>query len=291
MEKKIFIPKDKNLLDPRVDSTFKTLFTQRGKGSKIALRNLIKAIVGYEPKEVRVVNNELPKDIAYAKDIRLDLQCRMKNGSRIDIEMQTFMEGDNLNKRAIYYGCRMMSGIEMKGKRYSSLPKVYQVMFTDFKLFKNSNTYLQKFTVRNEKLELSDNLQFIFIQMPLLKLEGKNEKNFTDIEKWIIFLKYSTDKEKRDLLNKIMGSNEGIREAGEILMTISKKDREWAIQESRYKGKVDYQSGMLESRDKGRAEGRAEGLETAARGMKTKNIPVETIIEITGLTAEQIAAL
>ena len=78
-------------------------------------------------------------------------------------------------------------------------------------------------------------------------------------------------------------------------MTISKKDREWAIQESRYKGKVDYQSGMLESHDKGKAEGRAEGwaegLETAARGMKAKNIPIETIIEITGLTAEQVAAL
>ena len=30
MAEKIYIPKDKNLLDPKVDSTFKTLFIQEG---------------------------------------------------------------------------------------------------------------------------------------------------------------------------------------------------------------------------------------------------------------------
>ena len=70
-------------------------------------------------------------------------------------------------------------------------------------------------------------------------------------------------------------------------MTISDDEREWAIQESRYKGKVDYEAGLIASHDKGVEE----GIEKTARGMKAKNLPIEMITEITGLTAEQVAAL
>ncbi len=138
-------------------------------------------------------------------------------------------------------------------------------------------------------------LRVIFVQLPLLKESGKEVKNFTDIEKWVIFLRDSTDKNKRDLLNEIMASDEGIREAGEILMTISEDEKEWARQISRLKGEWDFKSSVVTAKREGLAEGREEGIkigvETAARGMKSQNIPIETIVEITGLTAEQVTAL
>ena len=291
MENKIFIPKDAELLDPKMDSTFKTLFTRDSRGSGIALRSLVSAIIGNEPASVEVINNELPKEVLYAKEIRLDLQCKMEDGSRIDIEIQTCPGGDNLRKRSLYYGCRMLSSMSNSGQHYFELPKVYQVMFTNFTLFKESRDYMQCFRMRSGDIELCDTLQVIFIQMPLLKEETIEEKNLNEIEKWIIFLRDSTDKEKRDLLNRIMATNRGIKEAGEILMTISADEREWAIQESRYKGRMDYESGLAASFVKGKEEGREEGKLEDARGMKAKNIPLETIVEITGLTAEQIAAL
>lgn len=285
MENTFFIPKDQNLLDPTLDSTFKTLFTKSSQGSKHALKSLVRAITGFEPSDVQVINNELPKEYFYAKDIRLDLQCKMTDGSRIDIEMQTCPDGDNLALRSLYYACRMVSGLDTKGETYQELSKVYQVMFTDFRMFKESDDYLQRFTLKNDALELCDNLQIIFIQMPLFKDMGK--ENFTDMEKWIIFLKESTNKDKRDLLNSIIESDEGIREAGEILMTISAEEREWALQEMRFKGKRDYESGLLAAKREGIAEGKMED----ARGMKAENIPLETIVKITGLSAEQVAAL
>lgn len=287
MENKIFIPKDADLLDPKMDSTFKTLFTRDSRGSGIALRSLVSAIIGNEPASVEVINNELPKEVLYAKEIRLDLQCKMEDGSRIDIEIQTCPDGDNLKKRSLYYGCRMLSSMSNSGKHYFELPKVYQVMFTNFTLFKESSNYMQQFRMKSGDIELCDTLQVIFIQMPLLKEENIEEKNLNEIEKWIIFLRDSTDKEKRDLLNRIMATDLGIKEAGEILMTISADEREWAIQESRYKGRMDYESGLAAAQ----AKGKEEGLETAARGMKEKNLPIEMITEITRLTAEQVEAL
>ena len=307
MKEKVFIPENKNLLDPKIDSTFKTIFTHESQGSKIALKSLVAAIIGHEPETVDVVNNELPKEYVYAKDIRLDLQCKMADGSRINVEMQTCMSNDDLRNRVLYYGCRMMGSIEMQGKPYSSLPKLYHVMFTNFELFKNQKDYLRKFLLKSDETVLTDNLQFIFVQMPMLDIEGRDITNLPDIEKWIIFLRDSTDKEKRDLLNRIMSSNRGIKEAGEILMAISDDERAWALQEMRYKAEVDREAfriaahdkgleegraeGRAEGRTEGRAEGVGEGLKKAARGMKAEGIPVETIVKITGLPLEQISSL
>ena len=287
MAERIYIPKDKNLLDPKVDSTFKTLFIQEGQSSKIALKSIIKAAIGYEPETVEVINNELPKDIENAKNIRLDLQCRMSDGERIGIEMQTCRDGDDLTARSFYYGCKMVSSLGLGGRTYMEIPKVYQIIFTNFNLFGEKSRYLYDFSMRSEELQLTDKLQIIFIKMPLVKERDRDVETLSDIEKWVIFLRDSTDKNQRDLLNRIMDTNEGIREAGEILMAISEDEREWVRQETRLKAEYDYQSSILTAHKKGHKE----GLETAARGMKVKKIPTEIIMEVTGLTAEQVAAL
>jgi predicted transposase/invertase (TIGR01784 family) len=287
MTEKIFIPKDKNLLDPKEDSIFKTIFTQSGQGTKLALKNLVMAIIGHEPEDVEVINNELPKNTEKAKDIRLDLQCRMKDGDLVNIEIQTCKDNDSLTKRSIYYASRMMSSVELKGDRYEKLPRVYHVMFANFRLFDEDNDYMHRLIIRDEKVKIEDTFIFVFIQMPLLRIGGRDVKNLSDLEKWVIFLRESTDKNKRDLLNEIMSSNEGIREAGEILMEISKELREWSRKEMRYKAEVDKLAALATARE----DGRTEGLETAARGMKAEGISVETIVKITGLSPEQISSL
>ena len=287
MPQKIFIPKDRNLIDPKKDSVFKSLFIQSGHGTKMALKNLVKEITGLEPEDVMVINNELPKEAEESKDIRLDLQCRMADGNLVNIEIQTSRDNDSLTKRSIYYACRMMSSIDLKGKKYEKLPRVYHVMFADFRLFDEDNDYMHRLIIRDENVKLEEPFQFIFIQIPLLQIGDRDIKTLPDIEKWVIFLRDSTDKSKRDLLNEIMESNEGIREAGEILMEISEDMIEWSKKEMRYKAETDRLAALATAKE----NGIQIGVETVARGMKAKNIPIETIVEITGLTLEQVAEL
>ena len=125
------------------------------------------------------------------------------------------------------------------------------------------------------------------MQLPLLAVDEDEAENLPELEKWGIFLKVGNDIEKRDLLNRLMASSEGIREAGEVLMEISEDLTAWAQQEMRYKAQMDYESGINTAHDKGVEE----GVAYAARGMKAKNLPVDMIVEITGLTPEQVAAL
>jgi predicted transposase/invertase (TIGR01784 family) len=49
--------------------------------------------------------------------------------------------------------------------------------------------------------------------------------------------------------------------------------------------------GREEGREKGREEGREERSAEVAKSMKRKGYPLEEIMELTGLTPEQIAAL
>ena len=70
----------------------------------------------------------------------------------------------------------------------------------------------------------------------------------------------------------------------------------YAAQQGKAEGRAEGEAkGMAEGMAKGRAEGRAEGeakgkLETAAK-LKALGVPAETIIQATGLTAEQVENL
>ena len=60
------------------------------------------------------------------------------------------------------------------------------------------------------------------------------------------------------------------------------------LAELREKWEMDWNSSMDYSKKEGIKEGKKEGVKTTAKKMKEKNIPIETIIEITGLTKEEI---
>ena len=90
-----------------------------------------------------------------------------------------------------------------------------------------------------------------------------------------------------DLWYKVVESNEGLRAAAEILIKMSQDPKEWEKQEKRKKVLMEYQIERKAVYDKGKERSKIED----ARGMKSENIPVETIVKITGLTAEQVEAL
>jgi predicted transposase/invertase (TIGR01784 family) len=101
----------------------------------------------------------------------------------------------------------------------------------------------------------------------------------TDIEKWMIFFRYATDKSKRDMLNKILEKEEGIGMAVQILERMSLSEEE----------RAGYEAVLLAELDE-RSERRARDLEIA-RNFKNKNVPLTTIAESTGLSLEEVESL
>ena len=95
---------------------------------------------------------------------------------------------------------------------------------------------------------------------------------------------YLTDEEKRGKIIEIINREEGIAMAVETLVNITQDEIEYARMCNLIKSQLDYQSGMVEAK----REGRAEGIHEVARKMKEMGDSIEKIQTITGLPAESI---
>ncbi len=89
-----------------------------------------------------------------------------------------------------------------------------------------------------------------------------------------------------------MEENQDIKEAKEELERISQDDRLRRMALKAELERMDYEQRLYEAKRDGKAEGRTEGrldaIKETALKMLQKGIDIQTIIEITGLTEEEI---
>jgi predicted transposase/invertase (TIGR01784 family) len=102
-----------------------------------------------------------------------------------------------------------------------------------------------------------------------------------------VYFRYVTDRSKRGKVNEVIAREEGIAMASEVLIRIRKDEAERARLMSEWKYEVDTQSKVVQAKREGRRE---EKMEIAAR-MKRRGVPIDRIVEDTGLSVEEIAAL
>ena len=85
-----------------------------------------------------------------------------------------------------------------------------------------------------------------------------------------------------------MIENEKVKKAEEELEYLSGDEAERRIAYLRETAEIDRKFAMTAARDQGRAEGRSEGKIDVAKKMLEKNMDISLIIEVTGLTKEEI---
>ena len=302
------LPMDYEILPPSDDRVFKLLLTSPD--SKPVLIDLISAIIGQKVSNVEVRNNEVPPEDTDEKAERLDVNCVTDDGSQVDLEMQAsrieeVSDGNhqNLKGKSIYYLCDLHSSQSAKGKRrYDKLARTYQVTFCSYTVFPERVDYLNTYKLCNvqDGELLSDAIQIVYVELSKLKeIMKKSVSDMTDMEKWAVFFQYASEPTERATVNKVIESKEALQMAGDLLMSISKDERERAVFRSRRMYQTDLASNLATAEDRGERRGieigRREGAHDAnietARRMLRRNRPVEEIAEDTGLTAEEVESL
>jgi predicted transposase/invertase (TIGR01784 family) len=119
------------------------------------------------------------------------------------------------------------------------------------------------------------------------RLVEKAVEEMTPAERWAFCIKYISDKEKRDKVNEILGHEEGIAMASQVLVSISRDEHQRSRLLSEYKFIVDTQSKVVQAE----RDGRREEMIKEAEKMKKRGIHIDQIVEYTGLSAEEIAKL
>jgi len=255
--------------------------------------DLIAAIIKRPVVDVVVRNNELPLGDTDEKAERLDVNCRIDDGTQVDLEMQaSYIEEsggrhENLKGKGIYYLCDFHSSQSSKGRRYDQLAQTYQVTFCSYTVFPRLPKYVNSYSMRHDETNelLSDAIHVIYVELSKLnEILKKSVVDMTDLEKWAVFFRYASSPKYRETVNSVIESKEALQMAGNLLMSISQDERERAVFRSRRM----YQSDMDSNIATAEARGVKKSQFEIAQKLLMRNRPVEEIMEDTGLTREEV---
>ena len=289
-------------INPYTDFGFKKLFgTELNKDLLISFLNALFNDEKRVIEDVQYLNAEKLGDGYGDRRAVFDVYCKTADGSRFIVEMQK-AEQEYFKDRSIYYATVPIREQAPKGKWDYHLDGVYTVGVLNFVF--PGNEYPADSYVHEVKLKDTDDnhifydkLTFVYLEMP--KFNKREDELETMFDKWMFALRNLSRllERPRALQERIF---KRLFDQAEIAQFSPEERREYAESVKDYwdyystmktahkKGKAE---GLAEGEAKGRAEGRAEEKEENARRMKERGFSVEDIVEITGLTKEEVEGL
>ena len=276
------------LLNPRIDSTFKAMFTQPTEESRNALHSFLEAATERKIRTVELTANEAPVSFVGQRGVSYDILCIFDDGQPANLEMMAFNQKYDYGMRAEYQVSRLETTYLRKGDTWEKAPKVYQITVLDFVYDKTSNEPVSRYAMRTaDNRILSDNLNVIFIELPkVTKLEDRIGQN-TALENWAIFLKDADNPKKTGVIKKLTETEAGLMNAKQSLSSISENQDLWVAQYRQEIMERDYNSGMSAAEKRGEERAKLE----AARNLLRENVPEEVIARCTGLSLETVQQL
>lgn len=284
----------------------------RNKANFGVLEGFLTVLLGEPIRIVEILESEGNQLNETDKFNRVDIKARNSKDEIILVEVQ--------NTREIYYLERILFGVAKAitehielGQLYSEVKKVYSISIlyfdigrgTDY-LYHGQNSFVGVHT--GDLLEVSTKEKNaivrklpaeIFPEYFLIRVNEFNKVAVTPLEEWIEYLKTGVihpdtkapglEEARRKLVYYNMNKAEQLAYDEHINAIMIQNDvLSTAAMEGRQEGR---QEGLAEGRQEGLAEGRMEEKQANARRMKALNLPVETICQVTGLSAGEIENL
>lgn len=215
---------------------------------------------------------------------RLDIRVKFNDGEDCNIEMQVkpfrYMEN-----RMLEYWANMYSSKINTGQKYEVLKPSISILIADYKLDKSKEIshYHSKWNLREEnhkEIKLTNDIELHILEIP--KVKDSNLKN-DELAQWLKFISDPEDME----VQRIMCENKFYKQAREELASFSGDENFRRLVEARVGFLMDQET----EKNVSKQEGKAEEKRQIAKKMKTKNMSIEEIAEITGLTKEEIEKL
>ena len=286
-------------INPFTDVGFKRIFGQEI--SKPVLIAFLNALLKDEQHivDLQYLDKEQPGDSADDRSLIYDVYCELESGEHIIVEMQNKSQ-PYFKNRSVYYVSRAISRQGEPGPEWRyDVKAVYLIALLNFKRDDISKEFRTDVALMdmNHKTLFSDKVRLVYLQLPYFTKEVEECESI--FEKLIFVLKHM------DVLQRMpwLAQDAVFQKLASIadVASLNKQER-MAYDENlrKYRDTIavmegQYLEGMEKGEEKGRAEGRAEGREEEklenARKMKNKGFDIRDIVEITGLTIEEIEKL
>ena len=277
-----------------VDLAFKKAFDPDKPSSRENLVNLLNDLL--EPQLKRPIKNvwtrNVAKNLSGSRESRtaiFDLHCEDDMGNLIEIEVQ-IRKQDHFLKRLAFYASEIIANQAEPGDEWDyDIKPTYVIALTQHTMF-NDDRIVHRATVT----DLDTGEQFLdafnFTVIELSKVPFFIEPGSSSLRKWLFFLRF-LDKLKELPAELDEKKFEHLTESSKV-SNFSKE--EFEVYQKMYHEKWDHNvmvDGIFEEfADEINAKV-LDGKREIARKMKSKNMPVEQIAELTGFSVEEISNL
>ena len=277
-------------IDPMVDYGFKRIFKESGKKNLI-IRPL-NAIFNLEIVDINISESEQLGLTEQERKATYDMHCTTKDGSHFIIEVQLARK-DFFMERAIFYSSRTVSLQAERGDRDFKLHPVFFLGFLNFDIrhldpkMADPGKFIHKFSLREEETHEQMSLALRFAFLEVARFDKRKEECLSFEDRFLFIMKnMSTFAEEPELWDDPY-FNDLMEEAEFANMSFEEQEKYIASM----KQKWDYQNTLAYARKEGREEGKTQQAKETARRMLAKQYPLEAIVEISGLSEEQVRAL
>ncbi|MEN7551051.1 Rpn family recombination-promoting nuclease/putative transposase [Rapidithrix thailandica] len=281
-------------INPFTDYGFKKLFGEEP--NKDLLLDFLNVLLEEEQGKI--------KDLTYLKSEHLgsgaldrkaifDLYCENERGEKFIVELQKTKQ-NFFKDRTVYYSTFPIREQAKRADWNYELKAVYTIAILDF-IFDEDKDDPDKFRYDIKLKDIETNevfyhkLTFIYLEMP--KFNKTVDELETHFDKWLYVIRNLNrldsipDKLRERIFEKLF-------ETAEIARFTPEQVRSYEDSLKYYR---DLKNSLDTAKEEGRLEGKQEGIVEGkldiAKKLLTKGYSIEEIIELTGLTKEQINVL
>ena len=251
-----------------------------------------------EVKDLEIIDPFNLSENIELKESIIDIKAKTKNNKTVIIEFQLCGNMDFL-KRIFYYISKNVVNEVKEGENYNNVQKIISINLLDFNLkFGDKGKAHRCFKLIDTK-DLNISLDLIQIHILEVKRFIEIIKNSTKEElknnRLLSWMKFFTSDNLELIEDELKEENQIMSKVIEEYRKFTSDDkmmRAYAAREAFLVGqKMMLRREREDGFDEGKLEGIKEGQISMAKSMKTKNLDINLISEITGLTIDEIEKL
>jgi predicted transposase/invertase (TIGR01784 family) len=265
------------------------------KGDEVQLLAFLNAVLKRTGKDtiesVEILEDkDLPAEMIDGKSGKLDVLAKLKNNTKINIEVQLENQHNMARRSLDYWSWNYIKGIG-KGRDYIELPAVIGINILGFGYIPldDFHTSFHIYEDHHKDYQLTDALELHFLDM--VKFRRLKEKDILKdpLHRWLVYFDESSPQK---LIQEVLSMDPAIQKVQEKIELIQGDPALFRAYLRYEKAAADYTSGINGARREGRQEGQREGEQNKAiaiaRKALAKGATMEYVSDITGLDVETI---
>ena len=286
-------------LDPKADLTFKKVFGEHPDLVISLLNALLPLETDEEVMEIEYLPAELVPENPLRKNSIVDVRCKDKCGRQYLVEMQMVWSPE-FQQRVLFNASKAYVRQVKTGEEYELLQPVYSLNLVNevFEPELEGFYHYYKMVHVEHSEKVIDGLHLIFVELPKF-----NPRNYSEKKMQVLWLRYLTEINEQTREIPELMENPEIKKAVSVLEESAFTDAQllgyekfWdiiSVEKTLYGS--GWRRGVKEGREEGmkagKAKGEAEMQRKIACNLKRVGLPLDVIIQTTGLTAKEIDIL